>query len=91
MTIVGYVGMFATLITNGEKLFPHIGPPYGPFMLLTLFCFSVLFCGLVVFYQPYRLFMEKKGIEAAELVLATAKWLGVMTVVVMTMVIYLSR
>lgn len=35
--------------------------------------------------------MEKKGIEAAELVLATAKWLGVMTVVVMVIVAFMAR
>lgn len=89
--VVGYVVAFAMLITNGEKLFPNIKPPLGPVMLLTIFCFSVLTCGLLVFYKPYLLFMDKKPKEAANLVLMTAKWLGVFVLLLVFLTYYFSR
>ena len=89
--VLGYVVLFTMLITNGERLFPRINQTFAPMMFLTLFCFSVLLCGLMVFYKPYMLFVDKKRKEAAELVLATTKWLGVLTVVVVALVTMLSR
>ncbi|MFH1244840.1 MAG: hypothetical protein V1487_04710 [bacterium] len=89
--VVGYVGLFTLLMTNGNNLFPHINKTFGPMMFLTLFCFSVLACGLIVFYKPYLLFMEKKGKEAAQLVLATTKWMGVFAICVIVFVAMLSR
>ena len=53
---------------------PGPDPAWAPLVFLTMFCFSVLTCGLIVFYQPYMLFIDKKGKEAGQLVLATAKW-----------------
>ena len=60
-------------------------------MFLTLFCFSVLTCGLIVFYKPYQLFVEKKGKEAMRLVVATTKWLGLFAALVVIFVALLSR
>jgi hypothetical protein len=37
------------------------------------------------------LFVDKKGKEAGQLVLATAKWLGVMVVVIVISLILVSR
>lgn len=34
-----------------------------------------LYCGLVVFYKPYRLFFDGKKKESVDLVLYTAGWL----------------
>ena len=89
--IFSYVIVFAQLITRGEQLFPHINKSFGPIMFLTLFCFSVLTCGLIVFYQPYLLFIDKKPKEAGELVVATAKWLGVFALLVIAWVVVVSR
>lgn len=80
--VVAYVGMFSLFITFASKFMPADDPPLAPLLFLTLFSFSVLTCGLIVFYKPYLLFLDKKGKEAIDLVLATTKWLGILAIVV---------
>ena len=71
---------------------PGPDPAWAPLVFLTMFCFSVLTCGLIVFYQPYMLFIDKKGKEAGQLVLATAKWLGIfLVVIVASVMVMVSR
>lgn len=65
------VGLF---MINGEHIFKDI-KYLVPMVLLTLLSFSILFCGTLVFYKPYKLFMANKKSEAAELVLKTVMWL----------------
>jgi hypothetical protein len=89
--VVGYVILMTQFMTNGEKFFAHLNKSIGPIMFLTMFCFSVLACGLIVFYKPYLLFVDKKGKEAIQLVLATTKWLGAFALVVIAVVAMLSR
>jgi hypothetical protein len=89
--VIGYVVLMTQFMTNGEKFFAHLNKSIGPIMFLTMFCFSVLVCGLIVFYKPYLLFVDKKGKEAIDLVLATTKWLGVFALVTIAMVALLSR
>jgi glucan phosphoethanolaminetransferase (alkaline phosphatase superfamily) len=91
LEVVGYVIVFTQLVTNGGRLFSQINKTLAPVMFLTLFCFSVLACGLMVFYKPYLLFVDKKGKEAMSLVVATTKWLGVLAVIVMVLVAIASR
>jgi hypothetical protein len=43
--------------------------------ILVLLSVSVLICGLLVFYLPYKLFFDKKRKEAADLVLFTTGFL----------------
>jgi hypothetical protein len=47
----------------------------APVAVLMLFSVSALICALLVFYYPYKLFIEKKKKEAAEQVLYTTAWL----------------
>lgn len=89
--LVAYVLLITQFIANGEKFFAHINKLLGPMMFLTVFCFSVLTCGLIVFYKPYMLFVGKKGKEAGQLVLSTAKWLGVFVLCVIGVVGVMSR
>lgn len=89
--LVAYVLLITQFIANGEKFFAHINKSLGPMMFLIVFCFSVLTCGLIVFYKPYMLFVGKKGKEAGELVLATVKWLGAFVIVVIAVVAMMSR
>ena len=85
--VFAYVIVFTQLMVNGGMLFPKIdNKNLAPIMFLTLFCFSVLACGLMVFYKPYLLFVDKKGKEAGQLVLATTKWLGVFAIVTVVFV-----
>jgi len=89
--VFGYVVVFTMLVVNGGRLFPHINTVFAPLMFLTLFCFSVLACGLIVFYKPYLLFVDKKGKEGMKLILATTKWLGVFAISTVLAVAILSR
>ena len=89
--IVGYVAVFTSFITSLNKFMPGPDPSWAPLVFLPIFCFSALTCSLIVFYKPYMLFVDKKGKEAGQLVLATAKWLGVMVVVIVISLILVSR
>ena len=62
-----------------------IGNPgiFAPILMLTLLSFSVLVCGLLVFYKPYKLFFGGKKNEAIDLVLSTTVWLFVFFVIVL--------
>lgn len=89
--IVGYITLFTIFVTSANKLMHGPDPVWAPLVFLTIFCFSVMACGLIVFYKPYLLFIDKKGKEAGQLVLSTAKWLGVFVVVIVGVVIMISR
>lgn len=78
-----YVGLFGLFITNAESMFPKFNRTLGPMMMLMLLSFSVMVCGLLVFYQPYMLFVDKKGKEAMKLLVSTTKWLGVFALLIM--------
>jgi len=47
--------------------------------------------GIIVFYKPYMLFIDKKGKEAGKLVLGTTKWLGIFALIIVTIVVVMSR
>lgn len=89
--IVGYISLFTVFITYVNKFMPGPDPVWAPFVFLTIFCFSVMTCGLIVFYKPYMLFIEKKEKEAGRLVLSTAKWLGIMALIVITTIVIFAR
>lgn len=91
LSLVGYVGLFTFVVTNGGRFFPHINEHFAPLMFLSMFCFSALLCSLLVFYQPYLLFVEKRGKEALELVLSTTKWLGIFVLLIAVTVAIFSR
>ena len=89
--IVGYISLFTVFIMFASKVMPGPDPVWAPLVFLTIFCFSVMACGLIVFYKPYMLFIDKKGKEAGELVLSTAKWLGIFAIVIIASAVMLSR
>lgn len=91
--VVGYCALVGMLFWKGQELFGKMDQYWGPVLFLLIFSVSALVCGLLVFYQPYRLFMlEKKREEAAKLVLYTTGWLlglvvaGLLIVIVMRVV-----
>jgi len=89
--LIGYVALMTQFLNNGEKFFGNLNKSIGPIMFLTMFCFSVLVCGLIVFYEPYMLFVNKKGGEAMKLVKCTTKWLGIFILTIIAVVVMLSR
>lgn len=70
---------------NFGKIAPNDNQSFlMPVAFLTLFSTSVLVCGLLVFYKPYRLFFEGKKKEAAETVLFTSIYLLIVFVVLIS-------
>ncbi len=72
-----YCTLIGLLFWNGSVLFGQMNQIVGPILMLILFSVSVLVCGLLVFYQPYRLFFDGKKKEAVDLVILTTAWLAV--------------
>jgi hypothetical protein len=89
--IVSYVTLFTGIITSVGKFMPGPDPWWAPLVVLTLLCFSVLTCGLIVFYKPYMLFIDKQAKEAGQLVLSTAKWLGILTIIIVGLVVIVFK
>jgi hypothetical protein len=68
-----YIGLVVTILGNGEKVFGKFNQFTGFALMLLLLSTLILICALLVFAQPYRLFLDKKGKEALQLVIATTK------------------
>jgi uncharacterized membrane protein YidH (DUF202 family) len=71
------VGLF---IGNANNIVGNLGLPFGPVLVLLLFSASVLVCATLVFYKPYKFFIEGKKKEALSIVISTAVWLFVFVV-----------
>ncbi len=78
--VVAYCLLVGLLFWNANILFGQMNVFMGPVTMMTLFSVSVLVCGLLVFYLPYRMFFDKKQKEAIDLVLYTTGWLAVFLV-----------
>lgn len=80
-----YCGLVGILFWQGNNLFGNRPNYFGPVAFLLLFIVSALICGLLVFYQPYRLFFWGKKKEALDLVLYTTVWLLIFLSVLLLM------
>jgi hypothetical protein len=82
--VTAYVALVAVIISNGERIFNHLRPGIiGPLAFLLLFVFSALLTGTLVLLPPARLYFDGRKTEGIRLLLYTAGWLGVMTIVVL--------
>ncbi len=60
---------------KGNEIFGKVDSYLGPVAVLVMLSVSVLICGLIVFYKPYKLFFAGKKKEAAQSVIFTAVFL----------------
>lgn len=87
-SVAGYILLVVTVMTNGNYWFGEDDRGMlAPLLALTVLSVSVLVCTLLVFAEPYRLFVAKKGSEALELVVSTTKWLVVYLVILIAGII----
>lgn len=87
--VTAYCSLVGLLFWQGNHLFPKVNPYFGPVMMLLLLSVSVLVCGLLVFYKPYRLFFAGKKKDAINLVLSTALWLiASLSIIFLLMIIF---
>jgi len=67
-----YCTLVGTFLWNSNDLFGKANTFFAPIAILTLLSTSVMICGLIVFYKPYKLFFDGKKREAADVVVSTA-------------------
>lgn len=72
-----YCSVIGLFFFKANEIFGKTPNYFGPVAFLLLLSVSVLVCGLLVFYRPYKLFWAKKRIEAIDLVVSTTVWLFV--------------
>lgn len=70
--IAFYCILTGTFLWNANSIFGNIGNFFGPILMLLVLSVSVLICAILVFYTPYKLFIEGKKKEALSVVVTTA-------------------
>lgn len=90
VSVVGYIGIIVAILSNGKNFFGQLNEVTGPLLMLSLLSVSVLTCALLVLARPFRLFLDKKGEQALQLVIDTAFWLAIFVVFTL-IVIFLTR
>lgn len=70
--IAAYCSLIGIFIFNAESLLGKMGDKFGSILFLLLLSTSVLICGTIVFYKPYKYFSEGKKKEALDTVIFTA-------------------
>lgn len=82
-----YCGLVAVLMWQGNRLFGKVPEYFGPLLFLMLFSTSALICALITLYRPFLLWQEKKTDQALKLVIYTAGWLLMLTIIVLLLLI----
>lgn len=85
--VTAYCSLIGLVFWQGNHLFPKVNQYFAPVMMLLLLSVSVLVCGLIVFYKPYRLFFDEKKKDAANLVISTSLWLFISVFVFLILMI----
>jgi hypothetical protein len=84
--VVAYIALIATIFSQGERWFGNQPDPQflAPLLMLTLLSTSAMICGLIVFAYPVKLYLKTKKYEQPlKIVLMTAAWLAVFSLVIM--------
>lgn len=80
--VLAYCSLISLFIFNAESIVGKEDNAFSPIIFLLLFSTSVLISATIVFYKPYKFFIEGKKKEALDTVIATALWLFVFVVVI---------
>lgn len=70
-----YCSLIGLFVFNAESIIGKVGDIFGSVLFLLLLSTSVLICGTIVFYKPYKFFSEGKKKDALDTVIFTAIWL----------------
>jgi hypothetical protein len=82
------VAVVAAGVTNAERMFgPKQPGMLGPVAFLLLFVFSALVTGTLVLLPPVRLYLDGHKTEGVRLLLYTAGWLGVITILMLIVIV----
>jgi hypothetical protein len=92
--VLAYITLIATVFSQGEKWFGNQPDPQflAPLLMLTLLSTSAMICGLIVFTYPVKLYLKTKKYEQPlKIVLMTAAWLAVFSLLIMTGIILIKQ
>jgi len=79
--ILIYIAVVATIMQNGEKWFGNMNNFIGPVAFLLLFTLSAIVVGSLGLGKPIMLYLDGKKKEAVAMVLYTAGWILLFTIV----------
>ena len=83
-----YIGLVATVMSNGNRLFGEKDTPLTAVGVLLLFVLSAAVMGVLVFGRPVMWYLDGKKQEAMRLLGATVGCLAVITVAVFIFLAY---
>lgn len=72
---IAYVGIVATIMQAGEKIFGEANKITGPIAFLTLFVLSAAVTGGLVLGKPLLMYMDNQKTDAVKLFIYTLCWL----------------
>ncbi len=81
--VTAYIAIVATIFNNGNRLFGRVEGAFANVAFLLLFIFSALVTGTIVLLPPIRLYLDGQKKEGVQLLLFTAVWLGIITLLAM--------
>lgn len=87
--ILAYISFISLLFWKGNEVMAEPPRYLGPVMFLTLFSTSAMICGLIMFYNPFKLYLDKKVDEAIKLVFHTVGFLALFVVILFTIALSL--
>lgn len=82
-----YCSLIGVFMWNSNNVFGKMNSTLGPIFVLMLLSTSVLICASLVLYKPYRLFVDGKKKEALGVVVSTASWLFVFSMILLAGII----
>jgi len=82
--VIGYCSLVAMIFWRGGAWFGNVPNFFGPLLMLTILSTSAMICGLLVFAYPVKLYLKTKKYEQPiRIVLMTAAWLAVFSLLIM--------
>src|SRR5574341_764781 len=81
--VTAYVFIVSQIFNYHDRLFGRVEGPLANVAFLLLFVFSALVTGTIALLPPIRLYLDGQKKEGVQLLLFTAVWLGIMTLLAM--------
>lgn len=81
--VTAYIGLLTIFFAYANRMFDQEDKVTTPLAFLLLFVFSALLTGSLVLLAPIRLYLDGQKSEGVQLLLYTAMWLGILTILAM--------
>lgn len=85
---IAYVGVVATLMQAGEKIFGDANQTTGPIAFLTLFVLSAGVTGGLVLGKPLLMYLDNEKTDAVKLFIYTLGWLMLAVIILFAVSIW---